>query len=209
MVAVMEVHYRSAIAGHDALVRGDLETLRRRIAELDAQPLPPAAPESWGPFDAQLREAARGVAAVESLHEAASAMAAVAEACGACHAAVGAGKIYFWPAPPDEDGKVKTAMRTHQWASERLWEGVTGPFDEAWKRGATALANGRVFSGEVEEGLRARDADLRDLGRLAEVMTGLHERALVYGRLLATCADCHREAGVTIKHDKSIPPWQR
>jgi hypothetical protein len=66
-----------------------------------------------------------------------------------------------------------------------------------------------VFSGEVEEGLRARDADLRDLGRLAEVMTGLHERALVYGRLLATCADCHREAGVTIKHDKSIPPWQR
>lgn len=209
MVAVMEFHYRSAIAAHDALIRGDLDSLRSRAGELITQPLPPNAPDSWGPFDARLREAAGRVASVEGLEDAGPAMAAVAEACGACHAAAGAGKIYFWPSPPDEDGKVQSAMHNHQWASERLWEGVTGPFDEAWKRGAKALAEGRVFGGEVKNELRTRDGDLRDLGRMAVVAVGLHDRAQIYGRLLATCADCHNVAGVKIPHAKSGPPGQR
>ncbi len=212
MVAVMEAHYNAAIAGHDALIRGDLETLHRRLAELETQALPPAAPQSWEPYQAQLREAARGAAAVTSVNTAGPVMAAVAEACGSCHAAVQAGKIYFWPAPPEGEDKLETAMRTHQWATERLWEGVTGPFDAAWERGAAALAEAQVFGAEgeaVESGLRAREAALQELGRSAQATIGLHERALVYGRLLSTCAECHRAAGVTIQDAKPVPPWRK
>jgi cytochrome c553 len=209
MVAVMEVHYHSAIAGHDALIRGDLKTLRRRITELTLQPLPPAAPASWEPFDTQLREAARNMETVTNLNDAALAMASVAKSCGSCHAAAGAGQIYFWPAPPNGDKKIQTAMLTHQWASERLWEGITGPFDKAWIRGAKSLAEGKIFGEGAKATLHARETDLQNLSQQAERITGLDEKALIYGQLLATCAGCHLEANVSIKQDKSVPPWQR
>ena len=212
MVALMEQHYNAAISSHDALIRGDLKTLRSQLAKISTQELPAAAPQSWRPHHTRLREAARSAASVSSLDTAATVMSAVTEACGACHAAAGAGKIYFWPAPPDKDNKLKTAMRTHQWATERLWEGVTGSLDEAWNRGAAVLAEARVFSDKrdtVKSTLLAREAELRKMGQTAKETTGLHERAIIYGQLLATCAECHQEAGVSIKDTKSIPPWQQ
>jgi len=212
MVALMEAHYNAAILSHDALIRGDLKTLRNQLARIRKQELPTAAPQSWKPHHTRLRETASGAASVASLDNAASVMGAVAEACGACHAAVGVDKIYFWPAPPDKDNKLKTAMRTHQWATERLWEGVTGPLDEAWNRGAAALAEARVFSQKrdsVTSSLLEREAALQEEGRMAKGATELHKRAIIYGHLLTTCAECHEEAGVAIKPSKSIPPWRQ
>ncbi|MDH3974605.1 MAG: hypothetical protein OEV42_10045 [Deltaproteobacteria bacterium] len=211
MIAVMEKHYDSAILSHDALIQGNLEALRRRLSQIETQTLPPAAPESWRPHHARLRKAARSAAGISSLEKAGPVMGAVAEACGACHAALGVGTFYYWPSPPDEKGGVEREMRTHQWATERLWEGVTGPFQEAWYRGAAALAEARVFGNEgsgVKNSLLNREAELRDLGRTAKATKGLHERAVIYGRLLTTCAGCHQEAGVSIKSAKPIPPWQ-
>ena len=211
MVTLMESHYNAAILSHDALIRGNLTTLRNQLAKIETQVLPDAAPQSWGPHHTRLREAARRAASVSSLDTAAPVMGAIAEACGTCHATVGVGKIYFWPAPPDKDGKLKTTMRTHQWATERLWEGVTGPFGEAWNRGAVALAKAQVFKegDTIKSSLLAREAALRDIGQAATQTTGLHEQAIIYGRLLTTCAECHQEAGVSIKDTKSIPPWRK
>jgi len=212
MVTLMESHYNAAILSHDALIRGNLKMLRNQLAKIETQVLPDAAPQSWKPHHTRLREAASSAASVSTLSSAAPVMSAVAEACGACHAAVGAGKIYFWPAPPDKDDKLKTAMRTHQWATERLWEGVTGPFGEAWNRGATALAEARVFEekkNKIKSSLLEREAALREAGQTAKDTTGLHERAIIYGQLLTTCAECHQEAGVSIKPTKSIPPWRK
>jgi len=211
MVAVMEGHYEVAILSQDALIQGDLEKVRSRLARIVKQELPASAPQSWGPYHTRLHEAARSASRISSLESAGSVMGDVAEACGACHAALGVGNIYYWPAPPDQDDKFKTAMRTHQWAVERLWEGVTGPFEEAWPRGAEALAVIRLFEDDgdtVKGSLQAREDELRDMGRKAKATTGLHERAVIYGRLLATCAGCHQEAGVSIVPAKSIPPWQ-
>ena len=212
MVALMESHYNAAILSHDALIRGDLKTLRSQLARIETQLLPDAAPQSWIPHHKRLREAAHGAASASSLTAAATVMSAVTEACGACHAAVGVSNIYFWPAPPDKDNKLKTGMRTHQWATERLWEGVTASFDEAWKRGAAALAEARVFDEKkniIKSSLLARETTLRKMGQTAKETRGLHERAIVYGRLLTTCAECHQEAGVSIKDIKPIPPWQQ
>ena len=103
-------------------------------------------------------------------------------------------------------------MRNHQWATERLWEGVTGPFQAAWYRGAAALAATRVFSNKgkgVKPSLLKREAKLRQVGEIAKVTKGLHERALIYGHLLTICANCHQDAEVSIKKTKPTPPWQK
>ena len=212
MVAVMERHYEVTILSHDALIQGDLDKMRNQLSRIVKQALPASAPQSWMPYHARLHEAAsNGVSRISSMESAGSVMGDVAEACGACHAALKVGNFYYWPAPPDEDDKLKTAMRNHQWASERLWEGVTGPLEEAWFRGAEALAVTRLFEGDgdtVKDSLRAREDELREMGREAKAATGLHKRAVIYGRLLTTCAGCHQEAGVTIVPAKSVPLWQ-
>jgi len=212
MGTLMESHYNAAISSHDALIRGNLKILRSQLVKIETQMLPDAAPQNWTPHHTRLRKAASGATTASSLDAAATVMSSVAEACGACHAAVGVGKIYFWPAPPDKDDKLKTAMRTHQWATERLWEGVTGPFGEAWDRGAAALSETRVFEDKgdtIKSSLLAREAALRDIGKTAKQTTGLHKRAIIYGRLLTTCAECHHEAGISIKPTKSLPPWRQ
>lgn len=199
MVALMEGHYNSAIASHDALIRGDLATFKERIAEIPERALPPGAPETWRAHERRLHEAARRTGEVSTLESAGPAMAALVEACGACHAAVGLGQIYRQPELPEGEHPVETAMLGHQWATERLWEGITGPWDDAWGRGADALAESRVFSTEgepVSSSLQAREEQMREMGRLAKT-SGLSNRAEIYGRLLATCGSCHTEAGVS------------
>lgn len=211
MVPLMERHYQAAISSHDALIQGDLEKVRGRLARIVKEELPSSAPESWKPHHARLHEAARRASGISSLKSGGSVMGDVAETCGACHTALGAGNIYYWPAPPEGDDKFETVMRTHQWATERLWEGVTGPLKEAWPRGAEALADIRLFEDlgdAIKDSLREREDKLRALGRKAKAAKGLHERAIIYGQLLTTCAGCHQELGITIKPAKSIPPWQ-
>jgi len=200
LVALMEGHYTSAIAAHDALIRGDVLTVRTRLAEIAAQELPANAPASWRPLHARLHTAASGAAPASTLEEAGAAMGAVVEACGSCHASLGRGPEYLRPLAPEGATPLETAMLGHQWATERLWEAVTGPREEAWHRGAATLAASRVFAartGEVSPALLARETAMKHAGEAALTIAGLHERSAAYGQLLATCAGCHREASVS------------
>jgi len=211
-VALMEEHYTAAILGHDALIQGDLKMLRSQLSRIAKQELPPSAPQSWKPHHSKLHKAASNADKISDLETAASVIADIAEACGSCHAALKAKYMYYWPSPPDEDEKHKTTMHTHQWATERLWEGVTAPFKPAWDRGASALAEVQIFGGDnekVKSSLRKLETDLREIGRTANTTAGLHKQAKVYGQLLTTCAQCHKEAGITIKPAKELPPWQK
>lgn len=194
-VALMESHYVSAIAAHDALIRGDLPTLRTKLGEIASRELPAAAPPSWRPLDARLREAARSAAGAATLETAGTAMGAVVEACGTCHSGLDAGPVYRRPLPPEGATPVQDAMLAHQWATERLWEGVTGPREEAWHRGAATLAAGRVFAGrtDVSPDLLAHETALQSRAQAAMAIAGLHERSVAYGQLLATCSACHRD----------------
>lgn len=201
MVALMEGHYNAAIASHDALIRGDVAGVRTHLAEIRGRSLPAAAPESWRVHERRLHDAAEAAAEAADLESAGPAMAAVAEACGACHAAVGLGDIYREPRVPVGDDALEDAMLGHQWATERLWEGLTGPWDDAWMRGANALAASRVFGGDGGEppaaGLLAHEAAMREAGEQAKTTEGLRARSAAYGRLLTTCAQCHQEANVS------------
>jgi cytochrome c553 len=201
MVAWMEAHYGLVILAHDALQQGDLESFRSQLALAPDQELPPNSPPEWIPFHQRLQQAASQGAAVSDLAAAANALASVVLACGTCHAALGTGPIYPAPAPGDGDNFLETAMLDHKWATERLWEGVTGPWDNAWQRGAAALAVIQIFGDPgsqvvLTDDLRRREEQLRKIGEQAMATTALDERAALYGRLLSTCGDCHRAIGV-------------
>ena len=201
MVAAMEAHYRPAILAHDALLQGNLPVFRAQMTKVSVTPLPPSSPSAWTPLHAQMQSAAATGIEVMGLDDAADAMASLVISCGVCHMALGDGPIYPAPAPDDADTEVRAAMREHQWASERLWEGITGPWDNAWERGSAELAEGRTFesirsTAPWSADLQTREAALRDLGAQAMGTTVLDERAALYGQILVTCAGCHAAAGV-------------
>jgi len=204
--ASMESHYGIVVLAQDALVLGDVERFGRLLALAADQPLPDGTPPHWRPFSVQLKAAARQGVGVDDLDAAASAFAHVVLSCGSCHRALGMGPIgpaYLTLARPrdESDDVVEAAMHDHGWALEKLWEGITGPRNDAWKRGAAALAAqeglGRTQSGvapRTELDRRARE--LRELGESARTVRSPAERAALYGRMLARCAGCHRLVGV-------------
>lgn len=200
-VALMEQHYNAAIVAHDMLIAGDLEGFRSQIGSLAAQELPANAPEPWRFGHEKMQGAAEEASASASLEEAAGAMGYIVETCGACHAAHPAGPVYQNPTAPTGD-EVGDKMQGHQWATERLWEGVTGPVDGAWTRGATALANSRVFKDSNDASLLELESGMRKLGEDALKLNSLSERAQLYGTLLATCGSCHQQAKVTLPQKK-------
>ena len=207
MVASMEAHYSAVILAHDALVRGDLEKFRSQLALVPEQALPPSAPEEWLPLHRRIQAAAREAANASDLTTAATTIASVVLACGICHAALDTGPVYPAPAPDDGADAVKNAMLDHQWLTERLWEGVTGPWNNAWERGADALSVVKVFGEEnlavaLSTDLLQREQELREIGEKAKNATALDERAALYGRLLATCGECHQAVEVTIEPPK-------
>lgn len=214
MVAAMEAHYVSAILAHDALIQGDLDAFRARLAELDTHELPPNSPDLWKPFDAQLHAAARRAGKATDLITAANALASVALACGTCHQSIGSGPVYPVPPVNDQIQPLKAEMREHQWATQMLWNGVTGPSAYAWDRGSAELAEARIFGDgrsvdEVDASLLQRELVLRGLGEEAQGTTALPARARLYGRMLATCGGCHQAVGVKLPAYKSSPPPAR
>lgn len=200
MIAWMEAHYRAVILAHDALLQGNLEAFKSQLALVPRQELPPRSPEEWRPFQARLHAAASEGEMVADLDSAATTLASVVLACGTCHSALGSGPIYPAPAPQERSHVLEDAMLEHQWVTERMWEGVTGPWDDAWERGATALAEIQIFGNLgpefiVSDELRRREQELREIGEEAKITIGLDARAALYGRLLSTCGDCHRQIG--------------
>jgi len=200
MVAWMEAHYSAVILAHDALLQGNLEAFKSQLALVPEQQLPPGSPEEWQPFQSRLQAAASEGEKVTDLDSAATTLASVVLACGTCHTALGTGPTYAAPAPRDGSDVLEEAMLEHQWVTERMWEGVTGPWDNAWERGAEALAEIQVFGDLgpefiVSDELRRREQELREICEEAKTTTALDARAALYGRLLSTCGDCHRLIG--------------
>ena len=85
-------------------------------------------------------------------------------------------------------------MKRHAWASERLWEALAVPSDDAWNAGAKALSSD-PFPQEVlkDGGVEARSAasDFAKLVAKAPAKKTTKDRAALYAELLVTCGTCH------------------
>lgn len=204
MVSAMEEHYTLAIRAHDALIRGEIDAAKSHLSALSAATLPERAPEAWSALHGSLKTAAAGAARADDLPSVARGLAAVAETCGDCHTALGRGPNYPAPAPPDAVD-LPEQMRAHQFATERLWEGITGRWEYGWLRGTELLAASAVFRGEISPELSGLEADLRTAATLAGAAATPHDRAIRYGEILAMCAVCHRAANVVFQ-PQPLPP---
>jgi len=195
----MQAHFDAIVAVRDALIAGSLDEARakaRWIVENEAEP----GIASWGQYVAEIRERAAEVVNASGIEAAAAASAELARACGHCHAGhavppeLGAAEP-----PPAASGRVPHMLR-HQWAAERMWEGLIGPSEARWKTGAAELAEAPLGSTEIlaEQSAAPRITELADqvhsLGEQARQIpaTAWGTRSAMYGRFLSTCAACHQ-----------------
>jgi hypothetical protein len=193
----MTEHFAHADALEQAVIDGDLDEVKVHASWL-VDELPAATlPKPWQPSLARMQAAAGEAAKAENLGAAAAATGKVIETCGACHAAVGGGPKFAAATAVPEGETSQARMQRHQWAAERMREGMIGPSDERWQLGASAVSvappepcpieNAEILADDV---LQLREK-IYEVGAKAAAVKTADERAQVYGEYLSTCAGCH------------------
>lgn len=185
-----------AVAIREAVISGELADTRKPARALAEASLP--VPDSWRPHVEAMQAAARDVQSAADMTAAAAATGRLARQCGACHTTVGAHHdMTFPPAPPIAPG-ARPSMQLHQWAAERLYQGLITNNDAAWQAGAAALVDAPLHIDEVTadvelpEELHGLATKVHKLGGEAKATTDPEIRARIYGDLLASCAACHK-----------------
>ena len=196
LAAPMHERFTLATRIRDDVVQGRLDearTLARALAELGAAD---GLPADAAPFVAALSAEAAKVASAPDLVTAALATGRMVASCGACHGATGGGPGLdrAGDIPPQvwEPGR---NMELHAWALDWMWLGLIANDDPAWTRGAAELVRRPLaprFEDAPPPGSRTQLEQLVYLlaGQALEADAPA-ERADVYGKLLATCSECH------------------
>jgi cytochrome c556 len=202
--ALMEDHFTQALTIRKAVIDGKLDDVAKPaqwfadfegLETLDAK---------WKPHMEAMIEAAKSAkGAGDDVEKAAAAVGQMGQACGACHASVGGPAIEFDPLPEPESG-TKPHMDKHKWALDRLWEGLMGPDDEAWRKGAEALTDAPLTAEALVPASGAEDVEalakkVHEIGAKAPAADKPAARADIYGQLLATCGACHKPYKVEVK----------
>ena len=182
---------------------GRLEGTRQPANWLATHETLPDLPTSFEPFVDFMRSSARQVEKSEDLETAATAVSLMAQNCGNCHRASHADVEFGYDALPAKWSDSQTHMQRHQWAMDRLWEGLIGPSDAAWNRGTAMLSEEPLHAAEVSASAAASEArmleniarEVHELGEAGAGLTSQSDRSQVYGRILGLCADCHTRVG--------------
>jgi hypothetical protein len=152
-------------------------------------------PEAHRPKLEAMRATAREFEDATTLVEAGLALAETLTHCGDCHSAMHAGPRFAVP-PLPEGETVQAHMQRHNWASDRMWEGLVSGSADAFATAADVLKEDALFEHSDYDSpnrIRALAQHVHRVGRSAAEAQTPEARAEVYGRLLATCAGCHRE----------------
>jgi cytochrome c553 len=120
----------------------------------------------------------------------------VAQACAHCHQRLGASPKFpgAFDAPPDRLD-VDSQMKRHQWAVDRMFNGLIGPDDEQWRAGIYVFATSPLQRLDVPDPDAAKQLQMRARKALdARGRLTIEQRAGVYRELLAKCVACHTTA---------------
>ncbi len=192
----MQKHFDGVIDIQRAIVRGELAIARDRARWLATHDDPSMPPAWQGRIDA-LRATAERLSQSTDLPSAANLAADLAGQCGQCHRALEANLSFAWTAQPPVTPRFDDLMRRHEWAAERLWEGIIGPNDERWQDGIDLLASLPLdadgYFGHLPNAhaILAAATQVRTLASNAD-RTRRRERAEWYGDLLNGCVGCHQ-----------------
>ncbi len=185
-----------------AIVAGRLEDLQEPATWLAEHETVAGLPARFSSYVAQMRNYAREAAAAEELSTAAVSVSKMAKACGNCHVANDINLEFGYDQRPRDDLQdIVSHMQRHQWAADRMWEGLIGPSDAAWSRGADILIDAPLHASDVS----TTADDLAEINKLAHRIHALggigtqtmtpDARSQLYGELLGLCASCHTLLG--------------
>lgn len=190
----MQQHFTGVSEIKNAVIAGDLETVHeaaQRLVEREAEATYPVA---WRPHASDLLQAAQAVATADDIPTAAARTARLSATCGACHVTLDAVPSFPMGLEPSEEDTLAAQMERHQWAADRLWEGIVGPSTEAWIRGSEVFPSIPTCETAFEaEGEYARSlcTKVTLLGQRAKSAASPSDQARIYGEFLGTCATCH------------------
>lgn len=190
----MAEHFNEVSAIKDAIIDGDLETAQQTAGALQEREQNTERPMDWRPHVSDLLTAAAALQRASDLPTAARATADLGSGCGSCHQAVGAKPAFDHELPPEEDDDAVARMRRHQWGVDRMWEGLIGPSQDAWRWGAETISETPGCDDERGGGDEYLDAlceRLEALGRSALDARDASDRTIIYGEFLGTCSGCH------------------
>lgn len=192
----MQDHWEAGQELWAAMAEGDLASARTaagRIADVtEVQGL------AWdaGPYLRQMRREAENVQRASDFGVAALATGRLAVTCGSCHSRVEDG-----PRPPGvstapaDDQDTQEHMLQHQWAMDRMWEGLVVPSPDRWRAGARILADHKVSAAGLDESVGLLAARVHEQGQQALDDRSPAARGDRFGRILSDCAACHAEMG--------------
>jgi hypothetical protein len=189
----MARHFDDLRVVEQLLIANKLDDARTRAFLLTR----PVTDPGMAPWDVQSKRviaAAFELTKAPTIDAACRSEARVAEACAECHARVQ--KLPVFPAAPTlpaDRATIETKMARHQWAADRLWEGMVGASDGPWYAGLDVLATTPVPWAPADDAA-GRAKHLREVARAAQGQRStetLHDRAVAYGEIMVTCAACH------------------
>ena len=193
----MHEHWERITQIQAALIRGDLAAVREPAEYLATHPTPAALPGQWEQHVGAMRAAARAALAAEDFDAAATATSLMGNTCGSCHMDSGVEVRFDISEPPGFETDTVSHMIRHQWAADRMWEGIVGPSEVAWSRGIDALLEAPLTphelkgGGEQPERVRKMARRIHQLAGNGMMASGGNEKAEIYAEFLANCAACH------------------
>ena len=186
----MKKHFSDATAVKDAVSDGDLGSIHALAQQVVEQEEPQLYAMDWRPHVVRFVEVADSVREAPDVPAAAVRTAQLAATCGHCHQTV-----HARPQLPDEPAPQQGIMAHHQWAADRMWEGIIGPSETAWYEGTKAFVQapgcGVDPDDELSDYMTVLCEQLHGLAARADAAKELDDRAIVYGDFLTTCAACH------------------
>lgn len=195
-IAEMRHHFVDVTLVQEAVIRGDLASVRAPAVRLVELAAPPDVPPASAPFITAIRVAARRATEAKTLRAAALAVTTMLEQCGGCHQAVTVRPVPSTASRPDVGGLVGH-MLEHQRAANQLLQGIVIPSATLWGQGAEALRTAPLKAAEFPPDSRFQsdfhkaEVEVHDIANRASADDAMGQRVDTYARLLTTCASCH------------------
>ena len=186
------------------IIMGKLDGVREPAIWLADHEAVDGLPAGFERYMDLMRQYAREVNNATDLQSAAIAVSGMAKTCSNCHLVNDVEIEFGYDQIPAEWSDTVSHMQRHQWAADRLWEGLIGPSDTAWQRGIDMLTDVPLQPDDVmNEDSADVDSDALDhlagrthvlawQGAVAKTPT---ERSELYGEMLGLCAECHTRLG--------------
>lgn len=196
----MQEHLERITEIKTEIIKGNLDGIRRPATWLAQHEPSQDVTILYVPFILSMRGHATEILEAADIRDAAADLGVIATDCANCHIAAQVKVKFGNGGEPPAWSDMESHMQRHQWAVDRLWEGLIGPSDAAWSRGIRMLAEAPLHGTEAAWDAPAEAGDVlarrvHELGREAATALLPHARATLYGEMLSVCADCHTRTG--------------